>query len=125
MERCVVDGYEIQPKTVVYVSSWAIGRDPDYWENPNEFTPERFLNSNINIRGKDFGLFPFGSGRRMCPEMPIGIATVELGVANLLYSFDWELSKGIQAEDVDTKGAPGIVVLKKNDLLLLPKKYGA
>ncbi|KAH6794763.1 hypothetical protein C2S52_005240 [Perilla frutescens var. hirtella] len=93
MERCVVDGYEIQPKTVVYVSSWAIGRDPDYWENPNEFIPERFLNSNIDIRGQDFGLFPFGSGRRMCPGMPIGIATVELGVANLLYSFDWELPK--------------------------------
>ncbi|KAH6798591.1 hypothetical protein C2S51_035075 [Perilla frutescens var. frutescens] len=123
MERCIVDGYEIQPKTVVYVSAWAVGRDPEYWENPNDFVPERFLNSNIDIRGQDFGVIPFGSGRRICPGMPMGLANVELGVANLLYSFDWELPNGIRAEDVDTDPAPGIAVQEKNPLLLLPKKY--
>ncbi|KAH6795183.1 hypothetical protein C2S52_005660 [Perilla frutescens var. hirtella] len=123
MEKCIVDGYEIQPKTIVYVSAWAVGRDPEYWENPNEFMPERFLNNNIDIRGQDFGLIPFGSGRRICPGMPMGLATVELGLANMLYSFDWELPDGIRAEDVDTDPAPGIAVQKKNPLVLLPKKY--
>ncbi|KAH6770434.1 hypothetical protein C2S52_015237 [Perilla frutescens var. hirtella] len=124
MERCLVDGYEIQPKTLVYVNAWAIGRDSDYWENPNNFVPERFLNSNIDLRGQDFGLIPFGYGRRIFPRIHMGLATVELGVANLLYSFDWELPNGIQAEDVDTDPTPGISVFKKNALLLLPKKYG-
>ncbi|KAH6788356.1 hypothetical protein C2S51_003362 [Perilla frutescens var. frutescens] len=123
MDRCVVDGYEIQPKTVVYVSAWAVGRDPEYWENPNEFVPERFLNSNIDIKGQDFGLIPFGSGRRICPGMLMGLAIVELGLANMLYSFDWELPNGIRAENVDTDPAPGIAVQKKNPLVLLPKKY--
>ncbi|KAH6788354.1 hypothetical protein C2S51_003360 [Perilla frutescens var. frutescens] len=123
MERCIVDGYEIQPKTVVFVSAWAAGRDPEYWKNPNEFVPKRFLNSNIDIRGQDFGVLPFGSGRRICPGMSMGLATVELGVANMLYSFDWELPNGIRAEDVDTDPTPGLAVQKKNPLLLLPKKY--
>ncbi|KAL8530812.1 hypothetical protein ACS0TY_007736 [Phlomoides rotata] len=54
-ERCVLEGYQIQPKTVIYVNSWAIARDPDYWSNPDEFLPERFLNGNIDIKGQDFG----------------------------------------------------------------------
>ncbi|KAH6815960.1 hypothetical protein C2S53_017375 [Perilla frutescens var. hirtella] len=124
MERCIVDGYEIQPKTMVYVNAWAVARDPEYWENPDEFVPERFLKSNIDIKGQDFGLLPFGSGRRMCPGIFMGIANVELLTANLLYSFDWELPIGIRAEDVDTDPLPGLAVQKKNALMLVPKIYG-
>ncbi|KAI3470310.1 hypothetical protein Pfo_030990 [Paulownia fortunei] len=122
-ERCIVDGYEIQPKTVVYVNAWAVARDPEYWDNPHEFLPERFLNSNIDIKGQDFGLIPFGSGRRMCPEMSMGLANVELTVANLLYFFDWELPPGVKAEDVDTHALPGVTMHKKNPLFLVPNKY--
>lgn len=43
MERCKIDGYEIEAKTVVYVNVWAIARDPENWEDPEEFYPERFL----------------------------------------------------------------------------------
>ncbi|PIN11213.1 hypothetical protein CDL12_16189 [Handroanthus impetiginosus] len=62
IEKCILDGYEIQPKTIVFINAWAIARDPEYWENPNEFLPERFLNNNIDIKGQDFGVIPFGSG---------------------------------------------------------------
>nr|AMZ03397.1 cytochrome P450 CYP71AT85 [Plectranthus barbatus] len=122
-ERCLVDGYEIQPKTVVYVNSWAASRDPECWENPNEFMPERFLNSSIDIKGQDFGVTPFGSGRRMCPGILMGLLNVELTLANLLYHFDWELPEGIRAEDVDTDAMPGLAVQKKNALVLVPTKY--
>nr|WET52765.1 cytochrome P450 71AT283 [Callicarpa americana] len=123
IERCTLEGYEIQPKTVVYVNTWAVARDPEYWENPGEFLPERFLNNDIDIKGQDFGVIPFGSGRRMCPGMFMGLANVELTIANLLYSFDWELPPGMQPEDVDTEALPGIAVHKKHALLLVPKKY--
>ncbi|KAL8549869.1 hypothetical protein ACS0TY_008639 [Phlomoides rotata] len=124
-ERCVLEGYQIQPKTVIYVNSWAIARDPDYWSNPDEFLPERFLNGNFDIKGQDFGVIPFGSGRRICPGMFMGLATVELAVANLLYSFDWELPPRVQAQDIDTDVLPGLIMHKKNALVLLPRKYVA
>lgn len=124
-QKCTIDGYEIEPKTMVYVNAWAVQRDPENWENPDEFVPERFLNSNIDIKGQDFGLVPFGSGRRMCPGMPMGYISVEIAVANLLYSFDWELPDGIRAEDIDTDPLPGIAMHKKNPLLLVAKKYVA
>ncbi|KAK6161576.1 hypothetical protein DH2020_004957 [Rehmannia glutinosa] len=123
VEKCTLDGYEIQPKTVVYVNAWAVARDLEYWENPDEFLPERFLNNNIDIKGQDFGVIPFGSGRRICPGIFMGLANMELTVANLLYSFDWKLPPGIEIEDVDTDVLRGITMHKKNALLLVPKKY--
>ncbi|XP_073294673.1 strychnine-11-hydroxylase-like isoform X1 [Primulina huaijiensis] len=121
IERCSIDGYEIPPKTVVYVNLHAIGLDPEYWENPTEFNPDRFLDSTIDYRGQDFGLLPFGSGRRGCPGINLGIAIVELALANLLYSFDWELPHGMKKEDIDMEASPGLSQSKKNDLCLFAK----
>ncbi|KAM7507019.1 hypothetical protein LguiA_017472 [Lonicera macranthoides] len=51
----------------VLVNAWAIGRDPTLWEDLLSFNPERFLGSEIDVRGRDFELIPFGAGRRICP----------------------------------------------------------
>ncbi|KAK1436510.1 hypothetical protein QVD17_02290 [Tagetes erecta] len=119
IDRCVIEGYEIPKKTLVYVNTWAIGRDPECWERPEEFEPERFLSSGIDYKGADFELIPFGSGRRGCPGLSLGIATVELALSNLVYSFDWELPEG--TKDIDTSKAEGIVMHKRDPLLLVAK----
>ncbi|PHU21322.1 hypothetical protein BC332_06429 [Capsicum chinense] len=74
-------------------------------------------------RGQDFKLIPFGAGRRGCPGMALGAATVELILSNLLYAFDWELPIGMKIEDIDRDILRGITVHKKNDLCLVPKNY--
>ncbi|PIN04153.1 (S)-limonene 3-monooxygenase [Handroanthus impetiginosus] len=61
--------------------------------------------------------------KRICAGMFMGIANVELIVANLLHFFDWELPPGIQADDVDTNASRGLTVHKKNALFVIPKKY--
>ncbi|KAL0414118.1 UNVERIFIED_CONTAM: cytochrome [Sesamum radiatum] len=122
-KACVVDGYQVEPDSIVYVNVWAIGRDPDFWENPDKFLPERFLNSNLDFKGQDFGFLPFGSGRRVCPGMALGIAEVEVALANLLYSFDWELPAGMMEDDVDMDSSSGIVTHKKNPLCLMARSY--
>ncbi|XP_059667622.1 cytochrome P450 71A1-like [Cornus florida] len=121
-KKCNINGYEIRPKTLVYVNAWAIGRDPESWENPDEFLPERFVGSSVDYKGQDFELIPFGAGRRGCPGMYLGVVTVELALANLLYSFEWELPTGMKKEDIDTDVLPGITMHKKNALSLLAKK---
>ncbi|MBA0776000.1 hypothetical protein Gotri_011066 [Gossypium trilobum] len=68
MEDIVIDGYYIPKKSRVLVNIWAIGRDPNIWSNNvEEFSPERFVDSNIDLHGHDFALIPFGAGRRLCP----------------------------------------------------------
>ncbi|EOA25262.1 hypothetical protein CARUB_v10018577mg [Capsella rubella] len=118
-----IDGYKIQPKTQIHVNVWAIGRDPDTWKDPDEFLPERFLDSNIDTKGQSFELLPFGSGRRICPAVYMGTTMVEFGLANLLYHFDWELPDGMAVEHIDLEDAPGLGANKKNDLLLVPSHF--
>ncbi|KAL8225740.1 hypothetical protein R6Q57_018297 [Mikania cordata] len=120
-ERCVLGGYEIPKKTIVHVNAWAIGRDPECWQRPEVFEPERFMGSSIDYKGNDYGLIPFGSGRRGCPGMSLGATTVELALSNLVYSFDWELLEGMS--DIDILTTPGTIARKKNDLRLLAKVY--
>ncbi|CAK8575115.1 unnamed protein product [Lathyrus sativus] len=120
-EKCTIKGYDIPAKTILYVNAWAIQRDSNVWENAEEFYPERFLDSSISFTGQDFELIPFGAGRRICPGMPMAVASLELFLANLLYSFDWELPDELKKEDIDTEMLPGITQHKKNPLCLVAK----
>ncbi|CDP19792.1 unnamed protein product [Coffea canephora] len=125
LANCIINGHEILSNSVVYTNVWAIGRDTKYWENPNEFLPERCLNISVDMKGKDFQLIPLGAGRRGCPGYSLVLAMVEVGLANLLYSFDWDLPFGIKKDDIDTEVLPGLTMLKKNDQLLVAKNVYA
>ncbi|KAL0421842.1 UNVERIFIED_CONTAM: cytochrome [Sesamum latifolium] len=59
LQKCTVNGYEIQPKTLVHINAWAIGRDPEFWKDADEFAPERFLESEIDVKGRHPELIPF------------------------------------------------------------------
>lgn len=123
VRKSTIEGYDIQPKTLVYVNAWAIGRDPKSWKDPEQFYPERFLGSSIDIKGNNYELIPFGAGRRICPGMHLGVSNMEIALANLLYFFDWELPGDLKKEDIDTDTLPGITMHKKYPLCLLAKKY--
>ncbi|CAH8252147.1 unnamed protein product [Arabidopsis lyrata] len=97
-----IQGYDIPAKTQIMINAYAIARDPKLWTNPDEFNPDRFLDSSIDYRGLNFELLPFGSGRRICPGMTMGIAIVELGLLNFLYFFDWGLPEKEEAKEIIT-----------------------
>ncbi|XBI15424.1 hypothetical protein VPH35_057844 [Triticum aestivum] len=125
MADCIIDGYIVPARTRVVVNAWAIGRDPSSWEYAEEFIPERFTDEgnsmHVNFKGNDFQFLPFGAGRRMCPGMNLGIANVELMLANLVCHFDWELPFGVERKDIDMTEVFGLTVSRKEKLLLIPK----
>ncbi|KAK9019576.1 hypothetical protein V6N11_054092 [Hibiscus sabdariffa] len=113
-------GYDIPSDTTIMINVWAIQRDPKWWENPEEFIPERFEKSSIDFKGEHFHFIPSGFGRRRCPGIPFGIASVEYLMANLLYWFDWKLAAGEIAENLDMTEVYGLSVTKKIPLHVQP-----
>jgi cytochrome P450 len=95
-EDTSIGGYDIPAGTRVLVSVWTIGRDPELWDAPEEFMPERFLGSRLDVKGQDYELLPFGSGRRMCPGYSLGLKVIQVSLANLLHGFEWKLPHGVE-----------------------------
>ncbi|KAF3437872.1 hypothetical protein FNV43_RR20628 [Rhamnella rubrinervis] len=122
LEDTTVEGYYIPKKSRIMVHTWAIGHDRNVWSNNvEEFYPERFIERNIDVRGHDFELLPFGSGRRMCPGMHTGLITVRLVLSQLVHCFNWELPFGLKPNDLDMTEVFGLTLPRANHLLLKPK----
>ncbi|OIT30640.1 PREDICTED: cytochrome P450 71A3-like [Nicotiana attenuata] len=117
MEDVKLLGYHIPAKTQVFINAWTIGRDPLSWDNPEEYRPERFLDSNIDVKGLNFELIPFGAGRRGCPGIAFAIIVNELAIARLVHKFNFALPEGIKGEDLDMTEGTGITIRRKSPLL--------
>ncbi|KAL2552084.1 Cytochrome [Forsythia ovata] len=115
-----VSGYTVPKNSQVLVNAWAIGRDPTLWEKPLEFKPERFMESEMDVRGRDFELIPFGAGRRICPGLPLAIRMVPVMLGSLLNSFDWKLEGGIAPKELDMEEKFGITLQKAHPLRAVP-----
>ena len=117
-------GFDIPSKTRVFVNAWAIQRDPEFWNRPEEFLPERFESSQVDFMGQDLQYIPFGFGRRACAGISFGLASTEYVLANLLYWFNWKLPNvGVPMQDIDMCEIYGLTVSKKVPLHLEATLY--
>lgn len=112
--------YTIPEGTLVLVNAWAIGQDPSVWEDSLKFIPERFLASQIDVRGQDFELIPFGGGRRICPGLPLAIRMIPVMLGSLLNNFDWSVDLKLEPKAFDMTEKFGITVEKANPLCAVP-----
>ncbi|KAJ9695710.1 hypothetical protein PVL29_010939 [Vitis rotundifolia] len=114
-EDCTIGGYHIPAKTQLFVNRWAIGRDPNYWENPLQFLPKRFLRedgsikSHLDVRGQHFHLLPFGSGRRICPGVSLALQVIQTSLAAMIQCFEWRVGDGGNG-NVDMEEGPNAVL---------------
>ncbi|KAK4285642.1 hypothetical protein QN277_002312 [Acacia crassicarpa] len=122
-EICELNGYKLPAKTKLIVNFWAIARDPEYWNEPEIFRPERFIDSSIDYRGGNFEYMPFGAGRRICPGLSFATAVLDLVLPSLLYHFDWKLPNGKKNEELDMSEIFLTTLRLKNGLCLVPTAY--
>ncbi|XP_059643204.1 cytochrome P450 98A2-like [Cornus florida] len=115
-----VGGYDIPSGSTVLVNVWAIGRDPAVWTDPLEFQPERFMEEDVDMKGHDFRLLPFGSGRRVCPGAQVGINLVTSMLGHLMHHFNWTLAQGVKPEEIDMLENPGLVAYMRTPLQAVP-----
>ncbi|KAH7536711.1 cytochrome P450 84A1 [Ziziphus jujuba] len=122
-DHCEVGGYFIPKKSRVMINAWAIGRNNDFWEEAESFKPSRFLkNGAPDYKGSNFEYIPFGSGRRSCPGMQLGLFTVEMAVGHLLHCFRWELPEGMNPSELEMNDAFGLTAPRASRLVAVPTK---
>ncbi|XP_006351549.1 cytochrome P450 71A4-like [Solanum tuberosum] len=123
MEDVKLLDYHIPAKTEVLINAWAIGRDPLLWDDPEEYRPERFLNSDIDFKGLNFELIPFGAGRRGCPGITFAIIINELALARIVHKFNLALPK--EEEELDMTECHGLAVRRKLPLLAVATSWSS
>ncbi|KAB1216681.1 Cytochrome P450 84A1 [Morella rubra] len=122
-EDAEVAGYYIPAKSRVMINAWAIGRDENSWEDPDTFKPSRFLRDGVpDFKGSNFEFIPFGSGRRSCPGMQLGLFALDLAVSHLLHCFTWELPDGMKPSELDMNDVFGLTAPRATRLIAIPTK---
>ncbi|KAJ0886146.1 putative geraniol 8-hydroxylase [Helianthus annuus] len=84
--------------------------------------PERFLDSEIDYRGQDFKLIPFGAGRRLCPGLNIAHRMLHIMLGSLIYNFDWKLQGNMRPQDLDMEDKFGLTLPRNVPLMAIPVK---
>ncbi|KAI3776926.1 hypothetical protein L1987_46717 [Smallanthus sonchifolius] len=118
-EDCKIAGYHVPIGTWLFINMWKLHRDPNIWSDPSEFKPERFLTPNhkeVDVKGADFELIPFGAGRRSCPGTRLALQMLHIVLATLLQNFEMSSPNGAP---VDMTASVGLTNGKASPLEVL------
>ena len=86
LQDCVLGEYNVKAGTTVFVSQWAMHRDPRFYENPDVFHPDRWAD-NLLKKLPTFAYFPFGGGQHICIGKAFAMMEAVLLVATIAQKF--------------------------------------
>lgn len=85
-------GYDIPKGALILISPYVTQRDARFWENANDFVPERWFERGIKEAGQTFTYFPFSRGVRSCIGESFAWMEGILLIATLSQKWKLELS---------------------------------
>ncbi|EIN10089.1 cytochrome P450 [Punctularia strigosozonata HHB-11173 SS5] len=108
---CLVDetyrGYLIPRGCTIFYNIWGILHDPEIFDAPETFNPERYLRSEFGtkqgIDDTDFRhTLPFGAGRRICPGIHLANNSLIINAMNLVWGFNFKPLQEATKDPFDT-----------------------
>jgi cytochrome P450 len=97
VEKINLGGYEIPAGTTLLASQWVMHRDARFYEEPEKFFPERWLDG-LEGRLPAGAYFPFGDGPRRCIGQGFAMLETALVVAAIAQKFQFRLTPGFPIE---------------------------
>ena len=108
-----LEGHQIPEGMAVNINVRTIHRDPDTWENPDEYDPLRFHPSNAEGR-HPFAYIPFSGGQRNCIGQNFALNEERVVIASIVNRFKLSLVEGHKVETM-----PNLVLRSKEDIKVL------
>lgn len=90
LEDDEIQGYFIPKGSIFTIAQYFIFRHPEFWENPEQFDPDRFLPEQVDRRPK-FAYFPFGAGQHICIGKNFALMESTTILATIAQRFQIEL----------------------------------
>ena len=118
LEDDVIGGYHIPAGSSVEISPYVTHRHPDFWENPEDFDPDRFTLQRSASRPQ-YAYLPFGGGQRLCIGSHLAMLEARIILSRVLQRFRLELAADIIAEPL-----PGITLRLRHGLLMTAHPTG-
>jgi cytochrome P450 len=88
---------DVPKGTTLHIPIYAIHHDPQYYPNPNQFDPERFMPENKD-RLVPYTYLPFGTGPRNCVGLRFALMNVKTAVANIIEKFKFVKTHNTKTE---------------------------
>jgi cytochrome P450 len=103
VEPVEIGGYEFTPGTTIVMSQWVSHRDPRFFDDPDEFRPERWLDG-LAGRLPPGAYYPFGDGARRCIGQGFALMEAAIVIGMLAQRFQFRLVPGqiVQTEPLVT-----------------------
>ncbi|XP_043461100.1 methyl farnesoate epoxidase-like isoform X1 [Leptopilina heterotoma] len=90
MKDVSLNGYRIPQDTVVLLNFYSVNNDRRYWESPEEFRPQRFLDENGLYRQNNAAM-PFGLGKRRCLGETLARSSLFLFFTYIIHYFNFDI----------------------------------
>ncbi|KAK3382212.1 cytochrome P450 [Lasiosphaeria ovina] len=86
-------GYDIPKGTTVMINMWLMNMDPDFYDEPDRFMPERYMRDPVGAKAgvSQLGrkaVYTFGAGRRECPGRDFVYQSMRMAMSQILWAFD-------------------------------------
>ncbi|MEZ4794068.1 MAG: cytochrome P450 [Flavobacteriaceae bacterium] len=108
LEDDTIKDFHIRKGTFIGISFYELHRNPEYWKNPDQFNPERFL---LKDQYPTNAYYPFGAGPRMCIGMGFAMYEMVLAVSQLILKYSFKTTQ-------DEVQLNPLVTLKPTELLV-------
>ncbi|XP_063860881.1 cytochrome P450 2L1-like isoform X2 [Scylla paramamosain] len=116
-----VGGYLIPKGSFVFPATVCCHYDPQYWEHPDQFRLEHFLDDQGNFASQKEGFLPFGTGRRSCLGESLARMELFLFSSALLQNFTFSASEGCEVNLEGDPRLPSVRMALDQNIVITPR----